>query len=301
MTFKLLSTRYSDRGINTISDIVIWKAKTHFIKDVKPKIYHIRLDYNHEKSAFDNILHFLNNVLPHIKLQFVAIVTGEDLTCPNQVDVRWNYKEVKQLMRIFHDNIVNNKYCIHFYIENRDEVHEKTSSLPLGLNPREFPNGNIDILLQHMDYGQQKRELKAVCIHRMRAGDREHIENIKHNWKDCIIDNGDYTHESWWNLLKTTEFVICAHGGGRDPCPKVWEALCLGCIPIIKHSVMDDAYYNFPIVFVDNWDVDTINTDNLKKWNEDYRIFYENPIYREIWVHKLYLKHWSTKILSHFK
>ena len=38
-----------------------------------------------------------------------------------------------------------------------------------------------------------------------------------------------------WNKQKDFAFVLCPHGGGLD-CHRNWEALCLGCIPIVKTS-----------------------------------------------------------------
>ena len=44
-----------------------------------------------------------------------------------------------------------------------------------------------------------------------------------------------------WNKQKDFAFVICPHGGGLD-CHRNWEALCLGCIPIVKTSKIDNLY-----------------------------------------------------------
>ena len=297
-----MSTRYSDNGINTISDVEIYKAKIN-IKNDKKQIYNLRMDYNEETSAWDTLSYFRKEVISTINNPFVMIIRGEDLTFPNQVDPRWQEYIQLDLIKNTYNDIINNPLLIHCYIENRDSTHNKTSSIPLGMNPREMPDHNIDYITKYMDnYPSIKsRDLKAISIHRLRDGDREIINdlNIKH-WSDYVINNGNYLKDSWWKLLQTYPFIICAHGGGLDPCPKVWEALCVGCIPIIKHSALDDVYSNFPVVFVDNWEPNTISQEKLLEWREKYSEYYDNPDLRKSWINKLYLNFWGDKIKSHF-
>ena len=293
-----MSTRYSDYGINTISDVEIFKGKVT-IKNPKKTIYHLRLDFNTSCSAWDTITFFRKNVLPTINNPFIFIISGEDLTFPKQLDNRWQEPYQLELIKGVYNDVLHHPLLIHFFIENRDEFHEKTSSLPLGLNPREMPNYNIDYIIKFMNNFTtiNSRPLKVISIHRMRPGDREIINNLNHtHWKEYVINSGNFQRDSWWNLLQSFPFIICAHGGGIDPCPKVWEALCVGCIPIIKSSAMDDVYSEFPIVIVDSWNSNTISITNLLKWREQFSGYYDNPDLRNKWVHKLYLNYWKDKI-----
>lgn len=300
--FQLMSTRYSNSGINTISDVEIFKCKTIVKNKKQNKIYHLRSDYNKSTSAWSNMTYFLDNVITKINSPFVLLITGEDFTIPNQLDIRWQNKEHLDLIKKTYNTIINHPFLLNCYIENRDENHPKTSSLPLGCNPREMINNNIDYLLKYIDNNPpiKNRELKTICIHRERPGDREIINKIKHNWKNLIIDNVSVKHDEWYKLMQKYPFIICAHGGGIDPCPKIWEALCVGCIPIIKHSPLDDIYKEFPVVFVDKWDKDTININNLKKWIKTYSKFYDNKELQKKWKPKLYAEYWENKIKSHF-
>jgi len=56
--------------------------------------------------------------------------------------------------------------------------------------------------------------------------------------------------------LKNSKFCICVHGGGYDPCPRFFEAILYGAIPIIEHSPLDTVFSKLPVVFVDKWTVD---------------------------------------------
>ena len=59
-----------------------------------------------------------------------------------------------------------------------------------------------------------------------------------------------------WNKQKDYSFVICPHGGGLD-CHRNWEALCLGCIPIVKTSPIDKLYSDLPVLIIKDWHIIT--------------------------------------------
>jgi hypothetical protein len=56
---------------------------------------------------------------------------------------------------------------------------------------------------------------------------------------------------SFTNQIKYA-FVISPHGNGLD-CHRTWEALCLGCIVIVKKSPIDTLYTDLPVLIIDNW------------------------------------------------
>ena len=300
--FELLSTRYTDLGINTISHVEIFKA-SHIIKNPEKKIYHLRLDHNNESSAWQTMEYFLKHVVEHIDNQFIMMITGEDLTFPNQVDPRWKEDYQYDLIKCVYHSIIHHPLLLHCFIENRDQEHPKTSSLPLGINPREMPDMNVDYLLRYMNHSPKIKDriTKIICINRLRQGDREIIEHYKNSsWKDFTITTGHYEKQGWFQLLQTYPFIICPHGGGIDPCPKVWEALCIGCIPIIKSSAMDDIYKQFPIVIVHEWTHDTINKNKIEEWLHEFADFFDNEELRKKWQYKLYTNHWKNLIYSYF-
>jgi hypothetical protein len=47
-------------------------------------------------------------------------------------------------------------------------------------------------------------------------------------------------------------FIVSPFGNGLD-CIRTFEALCLGCIVIMKKSCLDSIYKGLPVVFVDEW------------------------------------------------
>ena len=58
-------------------------------------------------------------------------------------------------------------------------------------------------------------------------------------------------YNTWKNQVEYT-FVASPHGNGLD-CHRTWEALCLGCIVIVKKSALDELYHGLPVLIVGEW------------------------------------------------
>ena len=71
---------------------------------------------------------------------------------------------------------------------------------------------------------------------------------------------------------------------------RTWEDLLLGCIVIVKTSVLDRLYDNLPVVILQDWK--EINEPNLKLWHAKFHDAFINPMYRyrltnEYWIQKI--------------
>ena len=96
-----------------------------------------------------------------------------------------------------------------------------------------------------------------------------------------------------WNKQKDYAFVICPHGGGLD-CHRNWEALSLGCIPIVKTSKIDKLYDNLPVLIVSDWNI--IDNNLLNNTINDYKKKFEN---NEFNMEKIKLNYWTNVINSY--
>ena len=75
------------------------------------------------------------------------------------------------------------------------------------------------------------------------------------------IDKLDYSE--FINEMHKHHFVLCPVGNGLDS-HRMWEALYIGCIPIVRRIPNYEPYEgNLPILFVDNWS--DINKELLLK------------------------------------
>jgi hypothetical protein len=81
-------------------------------------------------------------------------------------------------------------------------------------------------------------------------------------------------------------FVLSPFGIGMD-CHRTWEALCLGCIPIVCAPHFNNLFEDLPVLIVSNWSEITqdLLQDTLNKFsNKSFK--YE----------KLSLQYWQNKI-----
>jgi hypothetical protein len=70
---------------------------------------------------------------------------------------------------------------------------------------------------------------------------------------------------------------------------RTWEALLLGCYPIVKSSFLNPLYKDLPIVIVQNWE--EVTKDFLDKKLEEFRG-------KTFAWEKLYAPYWFDKIRS---
>ena len=92
-----------------------------------------------------------------------------------------------------------------------------------------------------------------------------------------------------WRRQSQFAFVASPHGCGLD-CHRTWEALVLGCIPIVKRSKLDVLFEDLPVLVVDSWD--QLTPDLLQQTIQDMKSKTFNQ-------HKLFLSYWSNLIKSH--
>ena len=80
-------------------------------------------------------------------------------------------------------------------------------------------------------------------------------------------------------------FVISPFGKGYD-CHRTWEALMLGCIPIVRHSGLDPLFNGLPVLLINDWS--DVTEELLNHTIQSFRM-------REFQYDKLKLQYWVQK------
>lgn len=243
--------------------------------------------------------YFINSVLKKISSPFILIIASDDYTFPNGIgDKRFNlYATLKEEIR----KLLDNDMLIHIFVENLDTPHEKMTPIPLGLL---FNDNRMLDLSQYANVDFSTRQNFCFFSHKLRIGpqwqDRTNTsEFCKNKW--TFVDHYDVLPKrDFIEKLKNSKFCICVHGGGYDPCPRFFEAILFGAIPIIEHSPLDPAFSKFPIVFVDKWTVDAISEEMLSEKLIELRSYYEDPVKRMEVLRMLTIDYWWD-IISNFK
>lgn len=230
------------------------------------------------------IPHFINIMLPLIDFEFILVSGDCDETIPNEI---LNTNNVISFL--------NDKRMLHWFCQNMTLDHTKITRIPIGLDyhtlskiPLWGPISSCEeqektlIMIKDKSVPFYNRTIKCYANFQFSMNTK-----LGHDRKDAfqkIPQNLVYYEETkvtrliTWNKQTDFAFVVCPHGGGLD-CHRNWEALCLGCIPIVKTSPIDKLYENLPVLIVKDWDFidnnllnNTINIFNKKFENNEFNM-----------------------------
>jgi hypothetical protein len=90
--------------------------------------------------------------------------------------------------------------------------------------------------------------------------------------------------------MKKFMFVASPKGNGID-CHRTWEALYLGCVPIVERHFMYDSYKELPILQIDSWE--NFNLNDYKHIILEYK---EEKLFKNTYM--LDKQYFFDKILS---
>jgi hypothetical protein len=279
-----------------VGSFAILKSSTHYDPSANP-------DYCDLKPVFytnthpNAILHvcpqglplFVRYILPTITHPFKLLTNNSDSTLPDDYP-----SETQQ--------ILNHPLLLKWFSQNWTGDHVKVIRIPIGLDYHSLsPNknkkllwlcpspGRCDIRTHPIEQERDllnlksrssefwRREIKAYAnfqfLTSTRYGsDRKNAISIIP--KELVFYEPYFTRRNicWQNMIQYT-FVISPHGNGLD-CHRTWEALVLGCIPIVKSSGLDPLFEGLPVWIVSQWDEVTresmdyiVNTFRTKSFN----------------------------------
>ncbi|MFY0689755.1 MAG: hypothetical protein JXQ90_21470 [Cyclobacteriaceae bacterium] len=55
-----------------------------------------------------------------------------------------------------------------------------------------------------------------------------------------------------WKICSQYRYIVSPHGNGLD-CHRTYEAIALGCIPIVRSSSLDVIYEELPVLILEKW------------------------------------------------
>ena len=221
-----------------------------------------------------NSMEYLNKLhlfLDLVKKPFVLITSMDDMEFPLEID------------NTFMTKIKKNIYFKHWFSINKTISNNfQFTSIPYGLDywtlsTRPYFSENVQ------NFQQQNTILENIAMNNSPFTQRIpkiygnfhlHFTDDKRNggWRRKLLhiiprDIIDYQEtylprsETYKNFSKYS-FVLSPYGNGYD-CIRTFEALCLGCIVIMKKDFLEIIYEDLPVLFVNNWE--DINEDLLNK------------------------------------
>ena len=246
----------------------------------------------------DALYHF-SQLLYNIPTKIILISNCSDCTIPNEIFPN----------NIDFLNFINSDKIVHCFFQNCIYDHPKITKIPIGIDYHTISNENnhiwgsksspfdqenllINIKNNSLPYYERKIKCYSnfhFSINTKYSYDRlDAINNIN---KDLIFyEPMPVNRINTWENQSQYAFVISPHGNGLD-CHRTWEALILGCIPIVKKSEIDSLYYQLPVLIVNEW------SNITQELLENTIIDFKNKVFN---YDKLLLSYW-TKIFDSYK
>ena len=249
--------------------------------------------------SFKFFYHNIYNTIPK-NHKYILIIGNEDYTIPINIDVRWGKYEM--IHSYMWDDIINNEQILHVFATHLTiNANSKCSPLPVGFNPVEHIDNDIDtLLLKDVNLNIMNKDIKICMCCRTREwesaqwDERLHVRNLclTSSWNAfSVCGNIDINH--FFDKIQSYSFLMCVHGGGMEPNPKAFCAIYCGTIPIMKRFINCEILYDdLPVVFVEDWKEEYITLEKLEKWREDLKEYFYDTTKREKVLEKLTSKYW---------
>jgi hypothetical protein len=230
---------------------------------------------------------FVKKVLPSISVPFKLLTNNSDCTIPDDFQTEA-------------DQILNHPLLEIWFAQNCVGTHSKLVRIPIGLDyhsmrpsilerkrmvwePKErhrwgtkkHPIEQEVELLYFKNSSKPfwQRDVKAYANFQFmmwtRYGKIDRKDAIEKVSKDLVFyEPFKATRDVCWKHMIECAFVLSPWGNGLD-CHRTWEALCLGCIPIVKTSGLDALFQDLPVWIVRDWT--DVTLESMKQTVEEFK------------------------------
>lgn len=186
-----------------------------------------------------------------------------------------------------------------WFAQNVAIKHPKLKPFPIGIANAGYSHGDISIVNKIRSQNNKKHNMFYANFN---------INNNKNEREYCLqqtgitlrndVDGGwngfaggyklPTTFEGYLGDLSRSYFCLSPKGNGID-CHRTWEALYMGCIPIVTKSEIAEAHKDMPIIILDDW-------LDFKK------ITFDENLYHKIWnnfnIGDLHLDNYLKRIMK---
>lgn len=178
-----------------------------------------------------------------------------------------------------------------WFAQNVDFSNKDLIPLPIGMEndcgPSKGPNTDHKIIEKYLPPNDIVKSLdKIYCNFLIRHWEprRKILDALIKNNVAFLDERVNY--ETYCINMAKHRFIASPRGNGRD-CHRTWEALYLGCIPVVEKHLMYDSYPDLPIVQIERWE------DVNRRWMDDQ---YEKFFNRKFNYDQLKISYWFDRI-----
>ena len=179
-------------------------------------------------------------------------------------------------------NIINSDTVRKIFQWNKEIDHPKIKCIPIGLNRDRQLSMMINtaktekkdkLILLNFNVNShpirrkiaENKELMNLCskIEYLKHENLYYIDTFTNRKLPIHVTNKNYHKE-----LSKYKFLLSPRGTGED-CHRTWEALYMGCIPVVLSSSIDEIYEDLPVLVVKCWS--EITEQFLNRTWEEYQ------------------------------
>lgn len=285
-----------------------------FNKDLRSSTKFFIRDNNCKNSLSDLDIYYvsadaLEDFVSQIKNQkkkFILITGDSDRTITKRLNV---YKTLNK-----------NKKLLNWYSQNCINPNKKITQIPIGLDyisqfhnsrtfrlkvnnhtllPLNYEKKIIKIIKKALDF--KFRNNLIFCNYHFSLKSNDRIECFNLVSKNlCFYLKKRIPYLENFQKQSRFKFVLAPFGEGIDT-HRVWEAILLGNIPIVKSSPLDNLYKNFPVLIVKSWkDLKYKKLIYIAKRFNNKSYYYEKVLI-DYWKAKIFKKDFKIKRLKNYK
>ena len=202
----------------------------------------------------------------------------------------WSVSKCLESMGLLIEKLPKN---LKWYAQNVDIEHPQIFSIPIGLeNPEWHKKQQKTNKISYINkYAPKTSEFISLAYFNIATNPRrkaiyDYLSQF--DWCTTKITENGTGFDEYLDLINRSIFCICPEGNGIDT-HRIWEALYLGCIPVVEDCVNIRFYKDLPIYICDSFF--TLTRDKLI--DKHMEIIANMPNYNNS---MLKMEYWREKI-----
>ncbi len=216
---------------------------------------------------------FARDYLPHLKEKVILVTANYGYKADSPLPGPYAY-------------LIEDERIAAWFVQNIDRAPtEKIIPMPIGLASNYWPHGN-NKLLDLVIPNALKNLKRSIFIYLNFSLSPERESCVNHFTSMGIPLEPRKSYADYLVDLAKSIFVISPEGGGID-CHRTWEALLLGCYPVVRRTTLNPLFEDLPVVVVEDWK--EVSFEFLEKKYQELKA--------KSWPRdKLYISYWFQKI-----
>lgn len=190
---------------------------------------------------FWHIFEFIRRVKRNPDTNYILLTHNSD----------WSVGKCLNEMGLSVDEIPKN---IHWFAQNVDVEHPQIESVPIGLENSHWHPGKNAKMLNKINYEVKTFDFLVCAFFNSKTNPRRaQILDYYSQFDWCLsrdTTNG-VGYNEYLEILNRSMFCVCPEGNGIDT-HRMWEALYMGCIPVVEDSINIRFYRNAPMLVCGN-------------------------------------------------